>query len=100
MRARGIRSDRGDDAGLHVQMNFDPADDIAAPQSPRVRPQVAILREQGVNGQLEMAAAFDRAGFAAVDVHMSDIIEECRAGEFPRSCRLRRFFLRRRARRR
>src|SRR3989338_5687360 len=40
----------------------------------RVRPKIAILREQGVNGQVEMAAAFDRAGFAAVDVHMSDII--------------------------
>jgi phosphoribosylformylglycinamidine synthase len=40
----------------------------------RSRPRVAILREQGVNGQIEMAAAFDRAGFAAVDVHMTDII--------------------------
>ena len=38
------------------------------------RPRIAILREQGVNGQIEMAAAFDRAGFEAVDVHMSDII--------------------------
>src|SRR5690606_20473703 len=38
------------------------------------RPRIAILREQGVNGQLEMAAAFDRAGFSAVDVHMSDIL--------------------------
>ncbi|HEY5739062.1 MAG TPA: phosphoribosylformylglycinamidine synthase subunit PurQ, partial [Gammaproteobacteria bacterium] len=38
------------------------------------RPRVAILREEGVNGQLEMAAAFDRAGFDAHDVHMSDII--------------------------
>ncbi|MBS0457106.1 MAG: phosphoribosylformylglycinamidine synthase subunit PurQ [Proteobacteria bacterium] len=38
------------------------------------RPRIAILREQGVNGQIEMAAAFDRAGFAAVDVHMSDLI--------------------------
>src|SRR3990170_8806574 len=37
-------------------------------------PRVAILREQGVNGQMEMAAAFDRAGFTAIDVHMSDII--------------------------
>ncbi len=45
------------------------------PSSPPVRrPRVAILREQGVNGQVEMAAAFDRAGFAAVDVHMTDII--------------------------
>jgi phosphoribosylformylglycinamidine synthase len=39
-----------------------------------VRPAVAILREQGVNGQVEMAAAFDRAGFAACDVHMSDVL--------------------------
>ena len=38
------------------------------------RPRIAILREQGVNGQIEMAAAFDRAGFEAVDVHMSDIL--------------------------
>jgi phosphoribosylformylglycinamidine synthase len=40
----------------------------------RARPKIAILREQGVNGQVEMAAAFDRAGFTSVDVHMSDII--------------------------
>jgi phosphoribosylformylglycinamidine synthase len=40
-----------------------------------VKPRVAVLREQGVNGQVEMAAAFDRAGFAAVDVHMSDLVE-------------------------
>ena len=39
-----------------------------------MKPRIAVLREQGVNGQVEMAAAFDRAGFAAVDVHMSDII--------------------------
>ena len=38
------------------------------------RPRVAILREQGVNGQIEMAAAFDRAGFEAVDVHMTDLL--------------------------
>jgi phosphoribosylformylglycinamidine synthase len=38
------------------------------------RPRMAILREQGVNGHVEMAAAFDRAGFAAIDVHMSDIL--------------------------
>ena len=47
--------------------------DIALPSGPR--PRVAILREQGVNGQIEMAAAFDRAGFEAVDVHMTDLIE-------------------------
>ena len=63
------------DPGLHAQLSFDPEEDIAAPYVKRGRrPQVAILREQGVNGQLEMAAAFDRAGFAAVDVHMSDIL--------------------------
>ncbi len=63
------------DPGLHAQLAFDPAEDIAAPYlSKGTRPKVAVLREQGVNGQQEMAAAFDRAGFAAVDVHMSDII--------------------------
>lgn len=61
--------------GLHVQASFDIDEDVAAPYINRgVRPQIAVLREQGVNGQLEMAAAFDRAGFAASDVHMSDII--------------------------
>ncbi|HEB57433.1 MAG TPA: phosphoribosylformylglycinamidine synthase, partial [Gammaproteobacteria bacterium] len=65
-----------DDPGLHVALKFDPADDIAAPYlNMNTQPRVAILREQGVNGQIEMAAAFDRAGFTAVDVHMSDIIE-------------------------
>ncbi|MDE3009586.1 MAG: phosphoribosylformylglycinamidine synthase [Pseudomonadota bacterium] len=64
-----------DDPGLHAQLTFDPQDDIAAPLiNLGRRPRVAVLREQGVNGQVEMAAAFDRAGFAAVDVHMSDIL--------------------------
>ena len=63
------------DAGLSVSPAFDPGENIAAPFiNTGVRPRVAILREQGVNGYVEMAAAFDRAGFAAVDVHMSDII--------------------------
>ncbi len=63
------------DPGLNVQLSFDPRDDVAAPFiNSGARPAVAILREQGVNGQIEMAAAFDRAGFASVDVHMSDII--------------------------
>ncbi len=63
------------DPGLGARLTFDPAEDIAAPFVARgTRPAVAILREQGVNGQVEMAAAFDRAGFMAVDVHMSDII--------------------------
>ncbi|HRZ52979.1 MAG TPA: phosphoribosylformylglycinamidine synthase [Candidatus Contendobacter sp.] len=63
------------DPGLNVRLTFNPAEDIAAPfLAEGARPRVAILREQGVNGQVEMAAAFDRAGFAAVDVHMSDLI--------------------------
>ncbi|HSF48432.1 MAG TPA: phosphoribosylformylglycinamidine synthase, partial [Burkholderiales bacterium] len=65
-----------DDPGLSARSSFDLNEDIAAAFIARgARPRVAILREQGVNGQLEMAAAFDRAGFVAVDVHMSDIIE-------------------------
>ena len=61
--------------GLSVQLTYDRNDNIAAPMiATGVRPRIAILREQGVNGQVEMAAAFDRAGFAAVDVHMSDIL--------------------------
>ncbi len=64
-----------DDPGLSYALTFDPTDDIAAPYiSSGVRPRVAVLREQGVNGQVEMAAAFDAAGFAPVDVHMSDIL--------------------------
>ncbi|MBX3701153.1 MAG: phosphoribosylformylglycinamidine synthase [Dokdonella sp.] len=62
------------DPGLSPRLMFDPAQDIAAPYIARgARPRVAILREQGVNGQLEMAAAFTRAGFDAIDVHMSDL---------------------------
>ena len=64
------------DPGLRCVPSFDPAEDIAAPYIARgARPRVAILREQGVNGHVEMAAAFDAAGFAAFDVHMSDILE-------------------------
>ena len=63
------------DPGLHAHLTFDPYEDIAAPYiATGARPKVAILREQGVNGQIEMAAAFDRAAFEAVDVHMTDII--------------------------
>jgi phosphoribosylformylglycinamidine synthase len=59
-----------------VTLTFDPAEDIAAPFiATGVRPRIAVLREQGVNGQVEMAAAFDRAGFAAYDVHMSDLLQ-------------------------
>ncbi len=63
-----------DDAGLSADLSFDANEDICAPYIGKARPKMAILREQGVNGQVEMAAAFDRAGFACVDVHMSDII--------------------------
>jgi phosphoribosylformylglycinamidine synthase len=63
------------DPGLHAKLSFDPAEDVAAPYIAKgARPRIAILREQGVNGQVEMAAAFDRAGFEVTDVHMSDII--------------------------
>ena len=61
--------------GLNPALSFDPSDDIAAPYiATGAKPKVAILREQGVNGQIEMAAAFMRAGFDAYDVHMSDLI--------------------------
>jgi phosphoribosylformylglycinamidine synthase len=64
-----------DDPGLAPMLGFEPSEDVAAPYiATGVRPRVAVLREQGVNGQVELAAAFDRAGFAAYDVHMSDII--------------------------
>jgi len=63
------------DPGLHAVLTYGLSEDVAAPFVARgARPRMAILREQGVNGQTEMAAAFDRAGFAAVDVHMSDVI--------------------------
>ncbi len=62
-------------SGLHAHVPYDPADDIAAPFiATGARPRMAILREQGVNGQIEMAAAFHRAGFECVDVHMSDLL--------------------------
>ncbi|HET8701524.1 MAG TPA: phosphoribosylformylglycinamidine synthase, partial [Nitrococcus sp.] len=63
------------DPGLHAALTFDPDCDISAPYiSHGARPRVALLREQGVNGHVELAAAFDRAGFMAVDVHMSDVL--------------------------
>jgi phosphoribosylformylglycinamidine synthase len=62
------------DPGLQVKLTYDLNKNVVAPALLKLRPPIAILREQGVNGHVEMAAAFDRAGFAAVDVHMSDII--------------------------
>ncbi len=71
----GILAD-AENPGMTVRLPFDAQEDVAAPFiGSGVRPEIAILREQGVNGQIEMAAAFDRAGFDAIDVHMSDVIE-------------------------
>jgi phosphoribosylformylglycinamidine synthase len=72
------------DPGLSVSLAFDPAEDISAPYVQRgARPAVAILREQGVNSQVETAAVFDQAGFLAHDVHMTDLIAGRRTlGEF------------------
>ena len=62
--------------GLHADLAFDLNEDVAAPwiKSRKAKPKIAILREQGVNGEVEMAAAFHKAGFDAVDVHMSDLL--------------------------
>ena len=63
-----------DDKGLNVALSFDINEDIVADLIAKgQRPRVAILREQGVNSHVEMAAAFTRAGFEAIDVHMSDL---------------------------
>ncbi|MGL4995504.1 MAG: phosphoribosylformylglycinamidine synthase subunit PurQ, partial [Deefgea sp.] len=63
------------DKGLFAKLSFNPSEDVAAPFINKgAKPRVAVLREQGVNGHVEMGAAFTRAGFAAVDVHMSDVI--------------------------
>src|SRR5258707_7261059 len=59
------------DPGLSVALSFDPKEIVV---NSNARPRIAVLREQGVNGQVEMAAAFDRAGFESVDVHMTDLI--------------------------
>lgn len=65
-----------DDPGMQASLTFDPSEDIAMPYIGKgTRPAIAVLREQGVNGQIEMANAFHRAGFDSVDVHMSDILE-------------------------
>ena len=64
------------DPGLHVKLTFDVNEDVTAPflSVSASRPKVVILREQGVNGHVEIAAAFDRSGFTSIDVHMTDII--------------------------
>jgi phosphoribosylformylglycinamidine synthase len=72
------------DPGLHARLTYDPADNVAAPYIARgARPAVAVLREQGVNSQTEMASVFTRAGFDAYDVHMTDILAgRVRLGRF------------------
>ena len=60
--------------GLNVALTFDPNEDISAPYIGKARPKVAVLREQGVNSQVEMAAVLERAGFESHDVHMSDVL--------------------------
>ncbi|KHT64472.1 phosphoribosylformylglycinamidine synthase [Photobacterium gaetbulicola] len=63
------------DPGLNTKLSFDINEDVAAPFIAKgAKPKMAILREQGVNSHVEMAAAFDRAGFEATDIHMSDIL--------------------------
>ncbi|XXQ67336.1 phosphoribosylformylglycinamidine synthase [Neisseriaceae bacterium B1] len=62
-------------ARLFADLSFDLKEDLAAPYiSGSLKPKIAVLREQGVNGHIEMAAAFNRAGFQAIDVHMSDLM--------------------------
>ena len=69
------RIDDLEDPGLHAKLTFDANENIVGPLiATGARPRMAILREQGVNGQNEMAAAFHKAGFESVDVHMSDIL--------------------------
>ena len=64
-----------EDPGMQVRVAFDPQEDVAAPYiASGARPRVAILREQGCNSQVEMAWAFDKAGFEAHDVHMTDLL--------------------------
>jgi len=60
--------------GLNVALTFDPNEDISAPYIQAARPKVAILREQGVNSQIEMGAVMERVGFESHDVHMSDVL--------------------------
>jgi len=63
------------DPGISIELSFDLNEDITAPYiNVDAKPRIAVLREQGVNGQIEMGAVFDRARFEAIDVHMTDLI--------------------------
>lgn len=71
-----------DNPGIHPYLTFDQNEDIAAPYIiGKAKPRIAVLREQGVNSHVEMAAAFDRAGFESIDVHMSDLLSGARTLE-------------------
>lgn len=64
-----------DDPGLTIKLSYDPNENITAPFINRgVRPRVVVLREQGINGHIEMAAVLHQAGFDSIDGHMSDLI--------------------------
>jgi phosphoribosylformylglycinamidine synthase len=60
--------------GINVALTFDPDEDVAAPFVHTARPKIAVLREQGVNSQIEMGAVFERVGFESHDVHMTDVL--------------------------
>ncbi len=62
------------DPGITFALTYDPEEDVAPAIVGDARPRMAVLREQGINGQVEMAAAFDRAGFESIDVHMTDLL--------------------------
>jgi phosphoribosylformylglycinamidine synthase len=78
------RLEDASDPGLHARLSYDSNADVAAPFiKSGVRPAIAILREQGVNSHIEMAAVFTRSGFDAFDVHMTDILSgRVRLGRF------------------
>ncbi|MFT5283770.1 MAG: phosphoribosylformylglycinamidine synthase, partial [Yoonia sp.] len=74
LQEHAVRADNKN-PGLHADLTFDVHQDVSAPFINKgVKPKIAILREQGVNSHVEMAAAFNRAGFDAIDVHMSDLV--------------------------
>jgi phosphoribosylformylglycinamidine synthase len=62
-----------DDPGMQMELSYEPSAPHIVGEA---RPRMAILREQGINGQVEMAAVFDRAGFECVDMHMTDLLEK------------------------
>jgi len=63
------------DPGMNFALTYDPDADPAIELEVHQKPKMAILREQGINGHVEMAAAFALAGFESVDVHMTDLLE-------------------------